>query len=220
MFPGNLKEIPYVADDKFLTLHSGVGGCGPWIQLTKLHTALLVLDTALQNCGAWNSQVKWIPNAMHCKVLNWTHWIAGNTKVGQTQVIIQRFLLHQVISCNDCNAYVDQDDDTRNHNRESHMAECDWCVGDWWNHTRFSPPSQPRPKEGHTDYCYPPLFWKYDSLKVQKCESVKVWNVSSPIAANTISTNTTILHLFFENLRVWKCERISSPSQLSQKRSH
>ena len=29
MFPGNLKEIPYVADDKFLTLHSGVGGCGP-----------------------------------------------------------------------------------------------------------------------------------------------------------------------------------------------
>ena len=157
---------------------------------------------------------------MHCKVLNWTHWIAENTKVGQTPAIIHRFLLHQVISCNDCNAYVNQDDDTRNHNREYHMAECDWCVGDWWNHTRFSPPSQPRPKEGHTDYCYPPLFWKYDSLKVQKCESVKVWNVSSLIAANTISTNTTILLLFFENLRVWKCERFSSPSHLPQKRSY
>ena len=174
MFPGNLKEIPYVADDKFLTLHSGVGGCGPWIQLTKLHTALLVLDTALQNCGAWNSQVKWIPNAMHCKVLNWTHWIAENPKVGQTPAIIHRFLLHQVISCNDCNAYVNQDDDTRNHNRESHMAECDWCVGDCGGETTqgFRPH---RSRDPRKVTLITVILIFFEGMTVWKFKSVKVW---------------------------------------------
>ena len=107
------------------------------------------------NWSAGNSWV-WIPSAMQCQeVLDWTHWNAldcGEFQSGRS--IIHRFLLHHVISCADCAEDVEPDDDPRSHIRESHMAqgECDWCVGEWRNHTRFSSPSLLQPTQGRSQW--------------------------------------------------------------------
>ena len=119
---------------------------------------------------------------MPSKVLNWTHWIARNTKVAKRPAaIIHWFLLYLVISCDDCYDHVDSDDDSKTHNRESHMAECDWCVGEWWNHKVFFPIPALQPTQGRSHWL--PLspsptsscvkVWKYESSNVWKLESVK-----------------------------------------------
>ena len=152
---------------------------------------------------------------MPSKVLNWTHWIARNTKVAKRPAaIIHWFLLYLVISCDDCYDHVDSDDDSKTHNRESHMAECDWCVGEWWNHKVFFPiiPAlQPTQGRSHwlplspspTSSCV--KVWKYESSNVWKLESVKGfltqgrshWLLLSPSSS---STQTEAFIIPFNNM--------------------